>query len=233
MFEGAIFDLGGLIIDSEHWHLEAWNKYLKAQGAHLDLYDWETLSGFRDFEIAEILRRRFDLPEDPLTITEEIQKNLIGQVESLDLVEPLPGVRDTIEMFQANNIKLAIATSSYKDYVWLVLEKMGLDECFDVLVTGDIVSEQRPSPLPLFACAETFALHPAYCLALAKDRPGVEAAINAGMKVICIPAPEVPRWKITGANVVLPSLEAMSMFTLRSIWFEAGEEPQPYLFRLR
>lgn len=235
MFEGVIFDLDGLLLDSEQWHSEAWNEYLKRYELRLDPYHWEELSGLRSYEVATRLRRIYDLPDDPLTITEEFQLILMDRVEERHKngIEPMPGVRDTIEMFQNQNIRLAIATSEYKDYVWLVLEKMGLDESFDVMVSGDIISEQRPSPLPLFACAETFALHPANCLAIAKDRNGVESAINAGMKVICIPGPTVPRWKITGADVVLPSLEVLQMNTVRSIWFEIGEEPRPQLHPIR
>ncbi len=233
MFEGVIFDLEGLIINGEAWQIQAWNDYLKRHEIQLGPEEWEELAGRRAYDIAEILRHRYDLPDDPLTITEERQALLLELVENQEELEAMPGVRDAIELFKDHNIKLAIATTEYKDYVWLVLERLGLDEMLDVLVAGDTISETRPSPLPLFACAETFALHPANCLAMAKDRAGVEAAISAGMRVICVPGPNVARWRITGADIVLPSLEALNMITLRSIWFDIGEEPRPQLYRIR
>jgi beta-phosphoglucomutase-like phosphatase (HAD superfamily) len=233
MFEGVIFDLDGLIVDGDTWQFQAWNAYLKRYEMQLSEEEWEEVANRRAYDIAEILRLRYNLPQDPLTITEERQVILLELVESLEKLEALPGAIDVIEMFKNNGIKLAIATPAYKDYVWLVLEKLGIDEMFDVLVTGDILTETRPSPTPLAACAETFALHPANCLAIAKDRNGVEAAITAGMRVICVPAPTVPRWRVTGADIVLFSLDALNMTTLRSIWFGIGEEPRPQLHRIR
>jgi len=233
MFEGVVFDLDGLLVDSQEWHLQAWNECLKAYKIQLEPEEWETLVGYRAYDVAERLRARYDLPDDPLTITEAQQAILLELVENQPQLEALPGAIEVFEMLKDNGLKLAIATPEYKDYVWLILEKFGLDEMIDVLVTGETMPEIRPSPLPLFACAETFAIHPANCLALAKDRAGVEAAIRAGMKVICVPGPGIPRWRITGADVVLSSLEALNMATLRSIWFEIGEEPRPQLYRVR
>lgn len=233
MFEGVIFDLEGLIVDTNEWQLEAWNSYLKPFEVQLGPDEWDELADRRAYDIAELLRRRYDLADDPLTITEQHQAILADLIDQQENLEARPGVYDVLQMFKDHEIKLAIATPLYKDFVWQVLEKLGIDEVFDVLVSGDIISENRPSPLPLFACAETFALHPANCLAIAKDRNGVEASINAGMKVICVPGPTVPRWRITGADVVLTSLDALNMMTLRSIWFEIGEEPRPQLYPIR
>ncbi len=233
MFEGVIFDLEGLIVNNEALQVQAWNKYLERHQVQLGIEEWEEFAGQRAFNIAELLRRRYELAEDPLTITEERQAILLDLVDEQEQIEEMPGAVETIELFKNNDLKFAIATSDYKDYVWAVLEKLRLDEMVDVLVTGDNISEVRPSPLPLFACAETFALHPANCLTLAKDRAGVEAAINAGMKSICIPGPKVARWRITGADLVLPSLYSLNMMSLRSIWFDIGEEPRPQLYRSR
>ena len=233
MFECVIFDLEGLIVNGDANQLQAWNEYLQQHKIQLGPEEWDELAGRRAYDVAEILRYRYDFPSDPLTITEERQALLLELVENQEELEVMPAVRDALELFKNHNIKLAIATAEYKDYVWAVLERLGLDEMLDVLVAGDTISEVRPSPLPLFACAETFAVHPANCLAMAKDRAGVEAAINAGMRVICVPGPNVARWRITGADIVLPSLEALNMVTLRSIWFDIGEEPRPQLYRIR
>jgi beta-phosphoglucomutase len=233
MFEGVIFDLDGLIVDGEPWQLQSWNDYLKRYQVEIAPEEWEPLASRRAYDIAEILRARYNLPEDPLTMTEEQQALLLDLVNDLEELYPLPGADSAIVMLKDYNLKLAIATPAYKDYVWAVLERLKLDEMVDVLVTGDTLAEIRPSPGPLFACAETFALHPGNCLAIAKDRDGVEAALSAGMRVICVPGPNIPRWRITGADVVLRSLDALNMNTLRSIWFDIGEEPRPQLYRIR
>ncbi len=83
--------------------------------------------------------------------------------------------------------------------------------------------------MPFLACAETFALHPSYCLVLEDSRDGVEAAQNAGMQVICVPGPTTDRWRITGADVVLVSLDYLNLPTIRSIWRDHKDLPQPQL----
>jgi beta-phosphoglucomutase-like phosphatase (HAD superfamily) len=139
-------------------------------------------------------------------------------------------------MFRENGLKLAVISAGVRDYVYMITEKVGLDAAaeindvpsFDVVVAGDMVDFNKPNPLPYLACSETFAIHPSYCLVLEDSRLGVEAAYNAGMKVICVPGPYTERWRVSGADVVLYSLEDLNMPTLRSLWFEAGERFTPH-----
>jgi HAD superfamily hydrolase (TIGR01509 family) len=229
MFEAVIFDLDGLLVDSEACQLEAWNQYLKPFNVELDLSEAGKMVDQRDFDNAEYLRRRFDLAVDPLTMAEERNEILLKLAE--EQIEARPGALELIQMFRDNELRLAVVSAGVREYIYTVTDKLGLDEAFDVIVAGDMIDLSKPNPMPFLACAETFALHPSYCLVLEDSRLGVEAAINAGMKVICVPGPSTERWRVTGADVVLNSLEYVNMQTLRSIWFEAGEEyrPQPLL----
>jgi HAD superfamily hydrolase (TIGR01509 family) len=229
MFEAVIFDLDGLLVDSEACQLEAWNQYLKPFNVQLDPSEAAKLVDQRDFDNADYLRRRFDLPVDPLTMAEERNEILLKLAE--ENIEAQPGALELIEMLRDNELRLAVVSAGVREYIYTVTDKLGLEEAFDVIVAGDMIDLSKPNPMPFLACAETFALHPANCLVLDDSRLGVEAALNAGMKIICVPGAGTERWRITGADVVLNSLEFVNMQTLRSIWFEAGEErrPQPLL----
>ena len=229
MFEAVIFDLDGLLVDSEACQLEAWNQYLKPFEVQLNPAEAGKLVDQRDYDNAEYLRRRFDLTVDPLTMAEERNEILLKLAE--EQIEARPGALELIQMFRDNELRLAVVSAGVREYIYTVTDKLGLEEAFDVIVAGDMIELSKPNPMPFLACAETFALHPSNCLVLEDSRLGVEAAINAGMKVICVPGPSTERWRVTGADVVLNSLEYINMQTLRSIWFEAGEEhrPQPLL----
>jgi beta-phosphoglucomutase-like phosphatase (HAD superfamily) len=230
MFEGIIYELDGLMVDTELLHVQAWNEYLDRfdkQASENEILD---LLGRRTYDIAEYIRQRFALPEDPLTIFEKRQEIFMRLVE--ENLEPRPGLFETLQMFKDYEFKLAVISTGPRDYVYYMLETLGLDEAFDVIVAGDMVKFGYPDPTFLVACGETFALHPSYCLLLTCRRDGIEAATNTGMKSICIPGYNTPRWRAIGSALVLNSLSELTLNHIRSLWTDPNDDfrPQPQLF---
>ncbi len=224
MFEAVIFDLDGLLVDSEACQLAAWNQYLKQFEVQLEDREAGLLLDRRDFDNAELFRRRYDLAVDPLTIMEQHQEILLEMAEQIQIQ---PGAYELIEMLKFNELRLAIVSAGSREYIYAVTDRLGLEETFDVIVAGDMIDLSKPNPMPFLACAETFAIHPVNCLVLEDSRLGVESAMNAEMKVICVPGPSTERWRITGANMVLTSLDDINMPVLRSIWSDNGPTLQP------
>lgn len=229
MFEAVIFDLDGLLVDSEYWQWHAWNEYLKQFNVEVEEDEAPLVVERRDFANAEIFRRRFDLDVDPLTMAEQRQEIFFQMAE--EHIEVRPGALGLIEMLKDNSLRLAIVSAGVREYIYLITDKLGLEEAFDVIVAGDMVEATKPNPMPFLACAETFGLHPSYCLVLDDSRQGVEAANSADMKVICVPGNYTERWRVKGADMVLNSLEYINMPTLRSLWRDAADLPrlQPQL----
>ncbi|MBN9388716.1 MAG: HAD family phosphatase [Chloroflexi bacterium] len=231
MFEAVILDLDGLLVDSERWQIEAWQEYLKRFEVQLDEFEAVKLLDQRDYDNADYLRRRFNLLDDPLTIQEERQEIFMRLAE--ENIELMPGATEALQLLKESEFRLAVVSAGVRDYVYLMMDKFGWDEVFDVIVAGDMIDASKPNPMPFLACAETFALHPSYCLVLEDSRSGVEAAIAAGMQVICVPGPTTDRWRITGADVVLTSLDYLNLPTIRSIWRDGDNfntpQPQPQL----
>lgn len=227
MFEGVIFDLDGLLVDSEASHLQAWNECLKQFDVQLDESEIVALVDRRDYDNAELFRRRYGLPIDPLTLVEQRQEIFMKLAE--EQIEPKPGAVDLIKTFYEYGLKLALVSGCVRDYIYLMMDKMELADEVSVIVAGDMIDLSKPEPMPYSACAETFALHPSLCVVLDDSRLGVEAALNAGMKVICVPGAHTERWRITGADVVLNSLDYVSLATLRSLWTDGGDTFRPQL----
>jgi mannitol-1-/sugar-/sorbitol-6-/2-deoxyglucose-6-phosphatase len=232
MFEGVIYDLDGVMLDSHAWQAESWLKYLaKFENTGISPEDIRDLIGKRAYDIAEYLYRRYNLPEDPLTLHEGQQEILNEMV--FDCAELQPGSLSTLQMFKDYNFKIAVTSANPRDFVWNVLEKFEIDEVFDVVVAGDMVPESRPSPMQLNACAETFAMHPSYCLVLEQTRQGIEAARNASMRVICVLGQDMPRWKAGSADLVLPNLDQLTLHAVRNLYIEGDSiyQLQPQLQR--
>jgi len=227
MFEAVILDLDGLLVDSERWQIEAWTQYLKRFEVELDEFEAAKLLDQRDFDNADYLRRRFNLDADPLTMQEERQEIFMKLAE--ENIELMEGATEAIQLLKDNEFRLAVVSAGVRDYIYLMMDKFGWDEVFDVIVAGDMIDVSKPNPMPFLACAETFALHPSYCLVLEDSRHGVEAAMSAGMQVICVPGPTTDRWRITGADVVLTSLDYLNIPIIRSIWREGDNLAQPQL----
>ncbi len=227
MFEAVIMDLDGLLVDSERWQIEAWNHYLRRFEVQLDEFEAARLLDKRDFDNADYLRRRFNLTEDPLTMQEQRQEIFMKLAE--ENIELMPGATEVLQLLKENGLRLAVVSAGVRDYVYLMMDKFGWDEVFDVIVAGDMIDVSKPNPMPFLACAETFALHPSYCLVVEDSRHGVEAALSAGMQVICVPGPTTERWRITGADVVLTNLDYLNIPIIRSIWREGENLNQPKL----
>lgn len=229
MFEAAIFDLDGLLVDSAKCQLDAWNEYLKQFEVQLDETEAATLVDRRDYDNADLFYRRYNLPIDPLTMMEARNEIFIPMAE--EQVEALPGAVEFVKYLKEQGWRLAIISAGMRDYIYAMVDKFGLDLDFDVIVAGDMIDASKPEPMPFMACAETFALHPSLCLAFDDSRLGVEAARGANMKVVCVPGPHTERWRITGADLVANSLEDLTLNSLRSLWVEGGDFPrlQPQL----
>lgn len=229
MFEAAIFDLDGLIIDSEPLQVQAWNEYLHRYELELDEYELRYILGRRASDAAEYLYRRYEIPASPISIYQEQQAVLNKLLEGN--LEPMPGLDHSIQLFRENGIRMAIGTvMTTKEMVYDITERLEVDDAFDVIVAADMIDASKPDPMILLACAETLALHPAVCLALDSNQLGVEAAINAGMKIVCVPGRYTPRWRVGGADLVVPSLDYLNLPSIRSLWTDGGGRyPQPQL----
>ncbi|HEX2910114.1 MAG TPA: HAD family phosphatase [Chloroflexia bacterium] len=231
MFEAIIFDLDGLLVDSEKCHLEAWNQALKPYDVQLEDFEAAALTDRRDFENAELFFRRYNLDTDPISLFQ--QRNEIFMEMAEDRIEAMPGAAELVQSLRDNNFRLALVSAGLRDYIYMITEKLGMEEAFDVILAGDMVEIWKPNPMPFLACAETFALHPTACLVVEDSRLGIEAARNANMKTICIPGPYTERWRITGADVVLNSLDYVNLPTIRSLWTDTDDrsqlQPQPQL----
>jgi HAD superfamily hydrolase (TIGR01509 family) len=229
MFEAAIFDLDGLLIDSEPLQVQAWNTYLQRFELELDEYELNNLLGKRASDTAEYFYRRYDIPDSPISIYQEQQVIFNSLLE--DNLELMPGVTHALTMFKENNVRLALGTTlTIKDTIYDIIERLEISDFFDVIVGADMISGSKPEPVILLACVETLALHPANCLVLDSNRLGVEAALNAGMKIICVPGRYTPRWKVGGADLVVPGLDYLNLPAIRALWHDAGDRlPQPQL----
>lgn len=188
--QAVIFDLDGLIVDSEPVHRRAFHILLKRHGIayEFDVAEYgQCFVGIPVKDNMDYLKTRFGLtasPEELLRDREAIYEALL--TEPANLV-PMPGVFAVMDHLQARGLPLAVATGSPRSQGEIILRGLGIAPRLRAFVAGSDVPRTKPAPDVYVRAAAELGVAPAQCLALEDSATGVTAARAAGMRVIAVP----------------------------------------------
>jgi len=205
-YSAAIFDMDGLLIDSE----PLWQDAEIATYAPYDVPVTRALcratAGRRIDEVLALWHERFDWQGPSV---EEMAERVVEKVTALimDKGEALPGVHETMGMLDQAGLRLAIASSSPPPLIEAVVEKLGLADLLELTHSGIHEARGKPDPAIFLSTAKKLGVTPQRCLVLEDAPAGVAAGKAAGMTVIAVPsvfAPEDPG--IQAADHVLNAL---------------------------
>jgi HAD superfamily hydrolase (TIGR01509 family) len=203
--EAVIFDLDGLILDSETPEYLAWQAVYARYGLEFPLAGWLHNVGRNDGPFDPLGPfRRGDSPASPpaaAALWEERRDELLR-----DFLTPLPGVVALLDGVQRAGWRTAVASSSRVARVRLLLTELGLTARFDVLVGGDEVEHAKPAPDVYLLAAERLRVRPEACVALEDSENGIRAAASAGMRCIAVPSPMTRGMDFSRADLVVGSL---------------------------
>ena len=186
MIKAVIFDMDGLLIDSEpFWRLSQKNLFSK-QGVDLKENDFESFMGKRIDEVVAIIFSRF--PNQNNTQTETAEKIVDGVIELvLEKGLALPGVKKTLIELQKQNYKIGLASSSNLKIITAVLKKLEIESFFEVVHSAQFEEYGKPHPQIFISTAKMLDVTPSECLVLEDSFHGVIAALAANMKCVAIP----------------------------------------------
>jgi len=182
--EALVFDMDGTLVDSEHLHYKSWKETLARKNVEKFPYDdFVAYVGASNEQLAEdyVLSERI-----PVTVDELVHQKQLIYLEMIAGIELLPGVRKTVEQFHGT-LRLAVASSSHLIELDRILETLGLSECFEQVVGGDMVRRKKPDPEIYLKTCGLLGLKPSSCVAFEDSETGVVAAKNAGMLTVAIP----------------------------------------------
>src|SRR5262245_5098089 len=137
----VIFDMDGVLVDSEPFHLRSTQAALGARGASYTERDNQPFSGATDMEMLRVLRILFDLPEPTATLVEAKTTHLIGLIRTEG--RPLPGVPEVPRWLRARGLPLGLATASRRPVIQAALDAVGLHGAFNAVVSGDEVARGK------------------------------------------------------------------------------------------
>ncbi len=207
----VVFDLDGVIVDSEPLHEQANDEYMASLGIPVDEALREDMMGRRVRELTDALAGRLGRPADEVFAGREA---IFWRLLERDGPRPMPGLEAAIARLSGAGLELAVATSATRAYVDLVLERLGVRAAFRAVVSGEDVANGKPDPETYLRAAALLGAGPADCVALEDTFHGVAAARAAGMHAVAVPNALTAGMDFSGADAVVADLEAAADYVL-------------------
>ena len=201
--KACIFDLDGVIVDTAKYHYVAWRKMCLDLGFDITEAQNELLKGVSRTTSLEILLKIGNVNLTDSEKNEQAEKKnnyYLKYIEAMDESEILPGIVDFLKHLKQQNVLIALGSASKN--AGLILEKVQLTHFFDAIIDGNAITHAKPNPEVFLKAAAALHQNPTDCLVFEDAQAGVEAALNAAMKVVGIGTPEL----LGRAHLVTPNL---------------------------
>jgi len=215
MIRAAIFDVDGLIIDTETPDYLCWKEIYARCGVSLSAEEYTVQVGVSSGppHPGVELARRCSQPLDPDALNREHRERYLAMVDAG--FGPLPGFPALLDALVAAGLARAVASTARRDWVHSILGRLGVAGAFQAIVTGDDAPRGKPHPDVYLLAAGRLGLPPGECLALEDSAPGVQAARAAGMRCIAAPNFLTRLQDLSAADPVLDSLEQVTLELIR------------------
>jgi HAD superfamily hydrolase (TIGR01509 family) len=210
--EAVLFDMDGLLVDTEPLWFETEADVMARLGAPWTKQDQEQLLGGSMDNTVGYLLARATRPVPPADVARWMTEGMLRRAAEGRVVVR-PGARELLNEVAATGIPYALVTGSQRPFTDAVLASTGFR--FPVTVTGDDVARTKPEPEPYLLAAKLLDADPEQCVALEDSPNGVASATSAGCLVVAVPTllpiPPAPR------RLVVPSLSGITLATLRAL----------------
>jgi sugar-phosphatase len=185
-FEAVIFDMDGVIIDSEPLWKIAMEEVFSRLGSRLKKEDFQKTVGLRIDEVIHYwnIKEHWGISDES-----EVEEAIIIKMENLIADKPvaLEGVIDTLNYLKLRNIPVGLATSSSSRLIKVVLEKLAIKHLFNFVHSAEMEQYGKPHPAVYLTVAKKLAVLPEKCLVIEDSLNGIISAKAAKMTAVCIP----------------------------------------------
>ena len=209
MKRGAIFDMDGLLLDTERLYQESWVEMARAFGQIPDPAFPSAVSGTSGEGMREVIRRYY-----PAVDARAFQAGCIAWVEGiLDEQGPpvKPGAREILEFLRARGVKTAVASSTGRERILSNLRASELNGFFDAVVSGQQVDRGKPEPDIFLLAAKEIQCPPEDCYVFEDSVNGVRAGMAAGCTAVMVPDLVPPPEGLAAGGVCTSLLEARDL----------------------
>ena len=189
MIKAVIYDMDGLIIDSEPYWRKSMIKVLATVGLNLTEEQCAMTTGLRFDHVLEYWFEKYPWTHKSLL---DVHEEVLNEMEHAILHEAqlLPGVFESIDLFRSKGYKLAIASSSAMRLIRACVHRLNGEKIFDTVISAEHEEYGKPHPAVFLTAAKDLHVNPLDCLVLEDSMMGLIAAKAARMQCVLVPAPE-------------------------------------------
>lgn len=213
MIRAVLYDMDGLMVDTEPIHFKAFRAYMRRFGVEMPESFMASFVGYTEADNLNDLKREYGIEKPVQEMVAERRAVYLELIRTEPII-PFPGFWEASQEARRRGFKQAVVSSSIREQVKVILRRLfeahpeygNPESYFDAIVTGDDVTRHKPAPDIYLLAAERLGLPPADCLVLEDTPPGVAAAAEAGMIAIAVTNEYSRELEFPGARAVVGSL---------------------------
>ncbi|MCK5862182.1 MAG: HAD-IA family hydrolase, partial [Candidatus Hydrogenedentes bacterium] len=193
---------------------KSWQHTYRAHGCELPLELWAANVGGYNYDVfdpLDWLEKEYGAPIDKESVNAARRVCYLLQVNQQNAI---CGAREAIAAVKATGVKLAVVSSSSRNWVPVHLKRLGLYDFFDVIVCGDEVENVKPDPALYKLALDRLGIKAAHAFAVEDSPKGIAAARAASLYCVAVPNPVTRASRLTGYNKMLDSLEEYPFNTI-------------------
>ena len=224
MLKAVIFDMDGVLIDSEPVHMEAHRRLMGSLGLPFDKEYYMQFVGSTTEYMWNKMKSDFNItktPEELMAMSDEFVKEINGS-EGYPVMK---GASKLIKKLHKSGIKLAIASSSGMPRILSSIKKLGVKGEFDCIVSGMEVDNPKPAPDVFLKAAEGLCVLPSECIVIEDSVNGMKAAKNAGMVCVMYENSSLGRQDSQFADYILQGFEGIDESFFNMVYAHMKGEP--------
>ncbi len=209
----VIFDMDGVIVDGMPYHIESWKKALLTVGisvTDLEIYLMEGMTGEETIQELTSKKNKF-LSDESIKDVLKLKRKIFKDIFAVKLMK---GSQELLLELQRLNYRLALVTGTRLEVVNKVLQ-MGLEGVFEIIVTGEMVSNGKPDPEPYLKAVNELNVDKESCLVIENAPAGITSAKSAGLTCFAVQT-SLPEEYLKSADKIFRSIDDLSAFLIKS-----------------
>ncbi|RDY29004.1 HAD family phosphatase [Romboutsia weinsteinii] len=217
MLKAVIFDMDGVIVNTEPIYYKVIKELLNEMGHDIDYKEYEKLIGTTNEYTWDSLKKKFFITRDTYELIDEMMllKEVIIKRDGYQIID---GIKELILDLKSNNIKLAVASSSPISDILDVTISTEIHKYFDKLITGESVPKSKPFPDVFLKAAKELNVEPEECIVIEDSKSGVSAAKSANMKCIGFKNIDSGNQDLNRADSLVESIKDLNYEFLKNVY---------------
>jgi len=215
MLKAVLFDLDGVLVDSERFSSEAAKAVLGEYGIVQTPAEKKLVFGRRSVDNFRRAIEARGLELDPDALVSKMNASFAGLIRGR--LMPLPGAIELVTHLKASDVKVAVVSSSPLERVNATLAEVGLLAEFDLILSGDCCVKGKPDPEPFLLAAARLGANPRECVVIEDAEAGILAAKAAKMRVLAVRSPNTHGQDLSLADAIAQTLETVNLEILNRL----------------